>query len=126
LLRSRATGNLGTLIGTVRVHGQPPARILSFDGIESSLLLADALWDGDALWATLAAEVDGDLVVGVPARDVVVVTGSASPDGLAKATGTVERVFSAGDQFLLTRHLLVHRNGGWQRVAPRVPAQRQA
>jgi uncharacterized protein YtpQ (UPF0354 family) len=120
VLRRQATSNLDALVDTVRVHGQPPTRILSFDGIESSLLLADALW------ATLAAEIDGDLVVGVPARDVVVVTGSASPNGLAKVTGTVERVFSAGDQHLLSRHLLVRRNGSWQRFAPRVPAQRQA
>jgi hypothetical protein len=45
---------------------------------------------------------------------------------LAKVTGTVERVFSAGDQYLLTPHLLVRRNGSWQRFAPRIPARRQA
>ena len=56
----------------------------------------------------------GDLVVGVPARDVVIVTGSQSPSGLEKARRAVERVFFAGDQHLLSRELLVRRHGIWQ------------
>jgi uncharacterized protein YtpQ (UPF0354 family) len=120
VLRTEAAANLDALAETARLRGQPPARMLSFDGLESSLLLADAVW------SRLAAEVDGDVVVGVPARDVVVVTGSAWPDGVAQATGTVERIFSAGDQHLLTDQLLVRREGGWRRFTPRIPAQRQA
>jgi hypothetical protein len=52
-------------------------------------------------------------VVGVPARDVVVVTGSQSQEGLAKARSAVDRVFSAGDQYLLARTLLVRRDSRW-------------
>jgi uncharacterized protein YtpQ (UPF0354 family) len=119
VLRQRAAGNLDAIVDTVRLHGQPPALMLSFDGIESSLLLADAFWE------KLAGIVEGEIVVGVPARDVVVVTGSRSADGLASAKRTVERVFSAGDQFLLSRHLLVRRDSGWHRFTSRVPSQRQ-
>jgi uncharacterized protein YtpQ (UPF0354 family) len=100
------------MIDTVRVHGEPPALMLSFDGIESSLLLADRLWH------RLATSVPGDLVVGVPARDVVVVTGSRSRQGLDKAKRAVDRVFFAGDQHLLTRELLVRRDGGWETFKP--------
>jgi hypothetical protein len=49
----------------------------------------------------------------VPARDVVVVTGSQSQEGLAKARSAVDRVFSAGDQYLLARTLLVRRDSRW-------------
>ena len=45
----------------------------------------------------------GELVVGVPARDVVVVTGSQSAPGLEKARRCVERVFFAGGENLLSR-----------------------
>jgi uncharacterized protein YtpQ (UPF0354 family) len=107
-LRRHAATNLGERLAEARVHGQPPALMLSFDGLESSLLLADPFWDG------LAADVPGDLVVGVPARDVVIVTGSQSPSGLEKARRAVERVFFAGDQHLLSRELLVRRHGIWQ------------
>jgi uncharacterized protein YtpQ (UPF0354 family) len=112
VLRRRAADNLGAMIDTVRVHGEPPALMLSFDGIESSLLLADRLWH------RLATSVPGDLVVGVPARDVVVVTGSRSRQGLDKAKRAVDRVFFAGDQHLLTRELLVRRDGGWETFKP--------
>ena len=106
-LRRGAVENLDALLGTVKVHGRQPVQTLSFDGLESSLLLADALW------RRLAASVAGDLVVGVPARDVVVVTGSQSQEGLAKARSAVDRVFSAGDQYLLARTLLVRRDSRW-------------
>jgi uncharacterized protein YtpQ (UPF0354 family) len=107
VLRHRATENLDSMLDTVRVHGQAPTLMLSFDGIESSLLLADQLW------RRLAASVPGDLVVGVPARDVVIVTGSESDQGLDKARQAIDRVFFAGDEHLLTRQLLVRQNGGW-------------
>jgi uncharacterized protein YtpQ (UPF0354 family) len=106
-LRRGAVENLDALLGTVKVHGRQPVQTLSFDGLESSLLLADALS------RRLAASVAGDLVVGVPARDVVVVTGSQSQEGLAKARSAVDRVFSAGDQYLLARTLLVRRDSRW-------------
>ncbi|NJC70822.1 DUF1444 family protein [Planosporangium thailandense] len=112
VLKSRATENLGTMVGSVRVHGESPTLMLSFDGIESSLLLVDLLWQ------QLAGSVQGELVVGVPARDVVVVTGSQSSQGLDKARRAVERVFFAGDQHLLTQQLLVRRDGGWEIFKP--------
>ena len=46
--------------------------MLSFEGLESSLLLATDFW------TRLQGAVPGELVVGVPARDVVIVTGSQS------------------------------------------------
>lgn len=45
---------------------------------EASLLLADELWSGDQF------KVDGDIVVAVPARDVLVVTGSHNRTAIAR------------------------------------------
>jgi len=106
VLRRSAADNLDALAGTAKVHGQPPALMLSFDGMESSLLLADVFWE--------RMRMPGDLVVGVPARDVVIVTGSQSPPGLEKVRRAVDRLYFAGDQYLLTRQLLVCRDGHWQ------------
>lgn len=88
--------------------------MLNFEGIASSLLLAEGLW------ASLERSVPGELVVGVPARDVVIVTGSNSPPGLAKVRRAVDRVFFAGDRYLLSRKMLVRRRGIWE---PYVPSQ---
>jgi uncharacterized protein YtpQ (UPF0354 family) len=106
-LRRQATANLDAMVARVRIHGQPPALLLSFAGLESSVLLADGFWE------ELAEAVPGELVIGVPARDVVIITGSGSAAGLAKARRAVDRVFFAGGAHLLVRDLLVRRAGAW-------------
>jgi uncharacterized protein YtpQ (UPF0354 family) len=106
-LRREAIENLDAMVERVRVYGQPPALMLSFNGLESSLLLADELWDD------LAESVPGELVVGVPARDVVIITGSRSRPGIDKAMRAVNRVFYANGPNLLLRDLLVWQDGRW-------------
>ncbi len=107
-LRQTAFQHLEVLSSRAEFHGQPPALMLSFEGLESSLLLAGELW------ARLEGAVPGELIVGVPARDVVVVTGSRSGPGLEKAKRCVERVFFAGGDNLIHRGLLVRRGNGWE------------
>jgi uncharacterized protein YtpQ (UPF0354 family) len=109
-LRRQAVGNLEEMLDSVHIYGQPPALMLSFNGLESSVLLLDEFWEG------LAESVPGELVVGVPARDVVIITGSRSRTGLEKATRAVDRVFYANGPNLLLRDLLVWRDGEWDRV----------
>jgi len=117
-LRRHATDNLYQMLDRVRIHGQPPALMLSFDGLESSVLLAESFWQ------SLVNSVPGELVIGMPARDVVIMTGSESRPGLEKVRRAVDRVFFAGDQHLLTRHLLVWRRGGWDVFRPMPVRQR--
>jgi len=107
-----AAANLYRLLERVAIHGQPPALMLSLDGLESSALLAHAFWDD------LAGSVPGDLVVGVPARDVVIFTGAHSHSGLRKLRRAVDRVFFAGGPHLLSSDLLVRRRRRWEVFAP--------
>lgn len=107
-LWERSVRTLDAALEGVRLHGQPPALMLSFDGLESSLLLADPLWDD------LSRVVPGDVVVGVPARDVVIVTGSASAPGLARVRRAIDRMFFAGQRYPLSPHMFVRRDGGWE------------
>lgn len=106
-LRRMAIDHLYDNLRRAQIHGRPPALMLSFEGLESSVLLAAEFWD------ELAPRVPGELVVGVPARDVVIITGSESRPGLSKARRAVERVFMAGDRHPLSRELLVWRDGQW-------------
>src|SRR4029079_3288968 len=112
MLRRQAAHNLDARLGSAQVHGQPPALMLTFEWIASTLLLAEGLW------ASLERSVPGELVVGVPARDVVIVTGSHSPPGVAKVRRAVDRVFFAGDRHLLSRKMLVRRRGVWALFRP--------
>jgi len=108
VLRRQAVHQLDARLPQAHVHGQPPALMLDFDGLASTLILAEQFWND------LEASVPGELVVGVPARDVVIVTGSQSRPGLEKARRAVDRVFFAGDRHLLARRLLVRRKGLWE------------
>ncbi|HEY8471766.1 MAG TPA: hypothetical protein VIL37_03915 [Natronosporangium sp.] len=129
-LRRQAAENLYAVLDQVGVHGQPPTLMISFNGVEgleSSVLLAPAFWDD------LASAVPGELVVGVPARDVVMFTGSQSQSGLQKLRRAVDRVIFAGGPHLLCQDLLVRRGRRWEifhpamavePVSPVIPAQR--
>jgi len=111
MLRRVALDNLHRLLPRLRVDGQPPAPMLFFGGLESSVLLADEVW------ADLRRSVPGDLVVGVPARDVVIFTGTGSRPGLARVRRAVDRVFFAGGRNLLSRELLIWQDG-WATYRP--------
>lgn len=107
-LRRMAADNLAGQLERVEVHGLPPVFTLSFEGAEAALLTSDDVW------SSLAEQVEGEVVVGAPARDVMFVTGSESQAGLEKVHRACERVFFAGHENLLSRHLLVWRQGGWE------------
>jgi hypothetical protein len=116
-LRREAAENLYTALDLVGIHGQPPTLMLSFDGLESSVLLAHAFWDD------LADSVPGELVAGVPARDVVMFTGAESRSGVQKLRRAVDRVFFAGGPHLLSQDLLVRRQRHWEIVDPAMPVE---
>ena len=111
-LRRAAAEHLYAVLDRVGFHGQPPALMLSLDGMESSALLAHAFWED------LDGSVPGDLVVGVPARDVVIFTGAHSQTGLQKVRRAVDRVFFAGGPHLLSQSLLVRRHRRWEVFGP--------
>jgi hypothetical protein len=78
----------------------------------------------DELTAKLAQDVDGDLVVAVPARNVLRASGTGHEDGLAELRRTVDRVWCKGaagpgdgEERLLTRDLLVRRGDAWKILA---------
>jgi uncharacterized protein YtpQ (UPF0354 family) len=122
-LRERATANLRTRRGgltldwssdvkavsvTLRDDGaDEPKSVRRSPSIDASLMLDDDLME------KLAQDVEGDLVVAVPARDVLVASGTAHHDGLAELRRTVERVWATGEDRLIARDLLVRRRGAW-------------
>jgi len=106
-LRQQAADYLEAMVDRVRIHGQPPALVPFFAGAESSLVLATSVWEN------LAHRVPGQVVIAVPARDVVIVTGSHSPAGLARLRREVDRVFASTRRHLLTRDLFIRHGGRW-------------
>jgi uncharacterized protein YtpQ (UPF0354 family) len=108
-LRKLALANLGRILEAPRRVGQGPVYMIVADGnYESSLLLADKLWESQA------SVVKGDLVAAVPARDVLMFTGSDSPDGLKELRQGVDKIHKEASH-VISKTLLVRRNGRWEK-----------
>jgi uncharacterized protein YtpQ (UPF0354 family) len=75
---------------------------------EASLLLFDHIWSSGQV------KVKGDIVVAVPAKDTLVVTGSQNRKGLDAMRKYVAEVV-ARDRYRLTDTLFVYRNGRFVR-----------
>ena len=107
-LRHRAAAQLDAAIGQMAIHGQPPALMLSFEGIESSVLLCDEFWDG--------------LEGRVPGRSSSAfrrATSSSSPDRVLSRAWRRHAEPSTGCSTRAARHplrqgLLVRQHGRWQ------------
>jgi hypothetical protein len=50
----------------------------------------------------------------VPARDVLMFTGSDSPDGLKAMRESVDKIYKEGSH-VISKTLLVRRNGRWEK-----------
>ena len=109
-LRARAIENLRGLLPAIEMHGEDGTYMLTADGnYEASLLLFDDIWMSGQI------EVRGDLVVAVPARDMLLVTGSEDPGGLELVRSLVAEVISSS-AYRLTDRLFVYRDGQFLRL----------
>jgi uncharacterized protein YtpQ (UPF0354 family) len=104
-----AVSNLRKRLADIEVYGDGPLRMISCGGtFEASLLLESRIWD------QLANDLHGDLLAAVPARDLMIVTGSQEPEGLSRLRQMIERVNRSGDlAYAITDTILVRRLGQW-------------
>jgi uncharacterized protein YtpQ (UPF0354 family) len=121
-LREQATANLRTRRAGLTIDWSPGAPMVTvalrdekdnspIAPIDASLVLDDDLME------KLAQDVEGDLVVAVPSRNVLVASGAGHQDGLAELRRTVDQVWAMGEGRLITRDLLVRRRGAWATLA---------
>ena len=107
-LRVLACDNLNRLLPSVERRGANGTYMLAAGGnYEASLLLIDSIWSGNQF------DVRGDPVVSVPARDMLLITGSEDEDGLKKIRKLAADTISAG-QYILIPDLFVFKNGKFQ------------
>ncbi len=107
-LRTLAVTNLKKLIPTPQVSAGALASIITAGGdYEASLLLFDDLW------ANLQ-NTEGEIVVAIPARDLLVFTGSHNPQGLARLREIAAK-FARESAYHLTDRLFVYRHGRFVR-----------
>jgi len=111
-LRQQAVKNLRRLLPEVKLRKGPRLAMLTAGGTyEASLLLLDEIWSGTDLG------VAGDIVVAIPSRDVLLLTGSRDEEDVA-ALRAAARKAMAENSYALTDQLYVFRNGRFRPYAP--------
>lgn len=105
-LRALACKNLRNILPKIEMQGADGIYMLTAGGVyEASLLLLDSIWSGKQI------EVKGDIVVAIPTRDILLVTGSDDKDGINKVKGIVKETLEDGGPYRLTSKLFVYRDG---------------
>jgi uncharacterized protein YtpQ (UPF0354 family) len=111
-LRRLACANLQRLLPKIDRRGANGIYMVTAGGdYEASLLLFDSMWND------FKQHVKGDVVVAIPARDLLIVTGSEDPVGLDKMRQMVAHAFTNAS-YRLTSQLFVYRNGKFQEFSP--------
>ncbi|HEX4342917.1 MAG TPA: DUF1444 family protein [Verrucomicrobiae bacterium] len=106
-LRPLACKNLMRLLPEIKRYGTNGMYMLKADGnYETSLLLIDSIW------TNLVKDVKGEIVVGVPTRDLLIVTGSGNYLGLKTTEQIVQKAFAEGS-YRLTTNLFFYHSGAF-------------
>lgn len=108
-LHDIAITNLANLAnGRLTIRHASSVWALFLDGnFEASLILLNDLWDQQ-----LHQYHGGELVVAVPARDILAFCKASSADGIAELRAVIERVWPAGDH-LISNSLFRRVNKNW-------------
>lgn len=104
-LRKLAVENLKRLLPKVAAKGGKGVFMMEADGsYEASLLLFDSIWQEKKM------AIEGDFVVAVPSRDVLLVTGSADKAGIKKVRELAAGIVAEAP-YHLTADLFIYRSG---------------
>lgn len=107
-LRSLACENLKRLLPKIERRGANGLFILTAGGdYEASLLLIDSVWKD------VQKEVRGDIVVAIPTRDLLIVTGSDDQQGIERMRQIVQEASTQGS-YRLTTKLFAYRGGKFE------------
>lgn len=104
-LRALACANLQRLLPKINRPGANGVYMITAGGVyESSLLLLDSVW------ADVQKDVQGEIVVAIPTRDLLLVTGSRDAKGI-ETVKQLARKASAEGSYRLTTQLFVFHDG---------------
>ncbi len=108
-LAQLARDNLAQLVPPPELITGPFAYGIRVDGnYEASLLLYPSWWESKPI------KVDGDYVVAVPARDILMITGSNNQDGIAQLRALARDTMQKGSHTIVDT-LFVFRDGRFER-----------
>lgn len=108
-LSSLAKTNLEGILPEIEKFGEKPFFMLTAGGdYEASLILLDFIWTKENF------PVDGDIVISIPSRDLLMITGTENPDGLEKMKKLAYETINSGN-YTLTSDFFVRANNSWKK-----------
>lgn len=108
-LRPLAIANLRKLLPQIQIGDLSPLFRLTANGTyDASLLLFDEIWTSGQI------KVDGEIVVAVPASDILLISGSKNKAGMSRLRSAAKDVAAAANN-PLTDRLFVYRGGKFVR-----------
>lgn len=108
-LRSLAIANLKRVLHPIEQRNNGTVSMVTTDdGYTASILLLDDFWKDQA------NSVKGEIIAAVPARDILLFTGSDSTDGVVQLKQSAQEIFEKGDHAISTT--LLRRSGDhWEK-----------
>jgi uncharacterized protein YtpQ (UPF0354 family) len=108
-LRATAVANLKQQLGQIGRAGEPPLMTMVVgNNLEACMLLVDDFWQ------SLSDQIPPEIVVGVPTRDILMVTSSDSPTGIKLLREAVAEARTGDNTHWLSEQLLVWRANKWE------------
>jgi len=99
--------NLKSMLPEIEIYGGAGLFMIVAGGnFEASLLLVDDIWQAENF------AIDGDIVIAIPARDMLLVSGTENKDQLKKLIEMTEESY-AESSYYLTKQLYVRKHGKW-------------
>jgi len=110
-LSKTAMENLNILAnGRAQFHGDSTYGMIVLNGnLEASLMLSDGFWE--AIAQTIKQK---NLVIGIPAKDVLLITHLESSEGILTLKQAINKIYEQGDH-LITKWLFKRVAGAWSK-----------
>jgi uncharacterized protein YtpQ (UPF0354 family) len=111
-MRAHAVDNLSRLLPKIEMKTIGGISVLSAGGdYEASLLLFDDIWSSGQI------KVNGDIVIAIPEKNTLMITGSKDREGVA-AVRELAAKFFADSRYSISDNLFVYRNGRFVKYEP--------
>ena len=106
-IREKAIENLNSIVSKVERHGENGYFMLTAGGnYEASLILFD-------IWNKEYFPVNGNLIIGIPSRDVIIVTGTKDKENVERLKKTVNEINETGDH-IVSDKIFEFKNGQFE------------
>jgi len=107
-LKENSIKNLLNILPEIKSHGENGYFILTAGGdYEASLILEQSIWTKENF------AVKGEIVIGIPARDLVLITGSEDEEGIKRLKETINEVNQTGNH-LVSEKIFIWKQGKFE------------